>query len=159
RLLDRLIVAVIGPAEIQEAVGEGGTTLGEDGLQRYLLYPLGGGGVFTSRGEVWRRQRKLMAAVFSPAQIGGFAQGVVTSAQGGAETWKDGATLDMWRETTRITMAIAGMTLFGAETFSDADELGNALTVSLKWVADQQTSFLPIAQVTLLAGVEKVAPR
>ena len=58
----------------------------------------------------------------------------------------------MWRETTRITMSIAGLTLFGAETFSEADELGAALTTSLKWVDDQKTSVLPLVQMAVKEG-------
>src|SRR5437762_12921474 len=69
RLLDKLIVAVVGPAELQQALVEGGTTLEKDALQRYWLYPLAGEGLFTSRGKLWRRQRKLMAPIFPPAQI------------------------------------------------------------------------------------------
>ena len=35
---------------------------------RFALYPLGGEGLFTSRGNLWKRQRRLMAPLFHPGQ-------------------------------------------------------------------------------------------
>jgi cytochrome P450 len=159
RLLDKVVVVLTGPAALQQGLVEGAAALEKSSLTRYLLYPLAGEGLFTSRGKLWRRQRRLMAPIFPPAQIACFADCMVVSAQRGADTWTDGATVDLWRETTRITMAIAGMTLFGAETFSDADELGAALTESLRWIDDQKTTLLPLAQIALRDSLERFAER
>ncbi len=159
RLLDRVVVVATGPSAVQEVLVEGAACTEKSSLTRYLLYVLAGEGLFTSRGQLWRRQRKLMAPIFPPGQIARFADCMVTSAARGAGTWEDGAVVDVWRETTRITMAIAGMTLFGAETFSEADELGAALTTSLKWIDDQKTSVLPLVQMAVKEGLGAVAQR
>src|SRR5688500_6130359 len=37
---------------------------------RTTLYPLAGEGLFTSEGDLWRRQRKLMAPIFQHGQVG-----------------------------------------------------------------------------------------
>ena len=159
RLLDRMVVVVTGPAALQQALVEGAASTEKSSLTRYLLYILAGEGLFTSRGQLWRRQRKLMAPIFPPGQIARFAECMVTAAERGADTWKDGGVVDMWRETTRITMSIAGMTLFGAETFSEADALGAALTTSLRWVDNQKTSVLPVAQMAVKDALERLAER
>jgi cytochrome P450 len=52
-------------------------------------------------------------------------------------------------ETTRITMAVAGTTLFGIDTFDEADTLGQALTVALSWADYASTSLLVALQVEL----------
>lgn len=53
------------------------------------------------------------------------------------DTWQDGAVLDVCQEMTRITMAVAGKTLFDADRFDDADELGAAVRVVFAHVGEQ----------------------
>ena len=74
-----------------------------------------------------------MAPIFHPGIIEGFARDMTDSALRAVDQWRDGTTVDVAHEMMRITMAIAGKTLFSADTFSDADELGEALTVALTW--------------------------
>src|SRR5262249_18573060 len=69
------------------------------------------------------------------------------------KTWSDGQTVDVAHETTRITMAVAGKTLFDADTFSEADELGAALTTALSWAGSQASSLLLILQGRLRTGL------
>jgi cytochrome P450 len=159
RLLDKRVVVVTGPDLVQEVLVERAACIAKSSLTRYLLYPLAGEGLFTSRGELWRRQRRLMAPIFPPAKIAHFADGMVACAQRGADTWRDGETLDVARETARIAMNIAGKTLFGADTFSEADEIGDALTVALAWSGAQATSPLAIAQVTLSEALSRLSGR
>jgi cytochrome P450 len=118
RLLDKLVVVVTDPELVQEALVERAASLEKSSLTRYLLYPLAGEGLFTSRGELWRRQRRLMAPIFPPGKIAHFAESMVACAQRGADTWRDGETVDVARQTARIAMSIAGKTLFDADTFS-----------------------------------------
>lgn len=126
---------------------------------RGSLYPLAGEGLFTSEGELWKRQRKLMAPMFQQATIAGFARDMTDAAERAARTWKDGDVVDFARETTRITMAVAGKTLFDTDTFGDADELGDALTTTLEWVADVSASTTMIAQARASVGVDKLADK
>ena len=100
-------------------------------LVRIILYPLAGEGLFTSGGGLWRRQRRLMAPVFHHAKIDAFAETMVDSALRVCDGWSDGAQLDLARETTHITMAVAGRTLFGMDTLAESDALAAALTTAL----------------------------
>ncbi len=121
------------PDLVQEALVEKAKFFAKSDMLRFSLYPLAGEGVFTSNGELWRRQRKLMAPLFHPKALEQYAPDMVACTLRTMAEWRDGAELSLSAETTRITMAIAGKTLFGAETFSEAEGLGHALTVTLDW--------------------------
>src|SRR5262249_35000677 len=44
---------------------------------RFSLYPLAGEGLFTSRGELWRKQRRVMAPMFHPSKLAAFGPDMV----------------------------------------------------------------------------------
>lgn len=121
------------PEIVQEALVEKAKSFNKSDMLRFSLFPLAGEGIFTSNGELWRRQRKLMAPMFHPKALEAYAPDMVECAHRTVARWKDGEELALNVETTRLTMAIAGKTLFGADTFSEADALGHALTVTLDW--------------------------
>jgi cytochrome P450 len=101
---------------------------------RVLLHDLGGDGLFSSEGDLWRRQRKLMAPIFTPLALAQFAAAMRRTAERAADGMHDGQHLDLAHETTRIAMTVVGGALFGIDTFDEADALGEALTTALKWV-------------------------
>lgn len=107
---------------------------------RVLLHELGGQGLFVSEGELWRRQRKLMAPIFTPAALMQFADAMRRTAARAADEMKPGQSIDLAHETTRIAMTVVGEALFGIDTFDEADELGEALTTALGWVNGALTS-------------------
>jgi cytochrome P450 len=101
---------------------------------RLLLHDLGGQGLFTSEGELWRRQRKLMAPIFTPHALARFPEMMRQTATRCADQLVPGQTVDLAHEATRITMTVVGNALFGTDTFDEVDELGDALTIVLGWV-------------------------
>jgi cytochrome P450 len=121
------------PDVVQEALVEKAKHFDKSDMLRFTLFPLAGEGIFTSNGELWRRQRKLMAPLFHPKALEAYAPDMVACALRTIDRWRDGDELALNAETTRITMAVAGKTLFDADTFTEADELGHALTVTLDW--------------------------
>lgn len=124
---------------------------------RTALYPLAGDGLFTSEGQLWRRQRKLMSPMFRLRALSGYADAMAACAERAAMGWRDGEEIDASRETTRIAMSVAGKTLFDADTFSDADELGAALTTALEWVDDQISTPTLILQARLKTALLKAS--
>jgi cytochrome P450 len=121
------------PDLAQEALVEKAKWFAKSDMLRFSLFPLAGEGIFTSNGELWRRQRKLMAPLFHQKALEQYAPDMVACALRTVAEWRDGSELSLNTETTRITMAIAGKTLFGADTFTEAEGLGHALTVTLDW--------------------------
>jgi cytochrome P450 len=103
-----------------------------------------GNGLLTSEGSFHLRQRRLMQPAFHRERIAGYGQTMVEYADRLRRQWNDGATLDIAQEMMRVTLSIAGKTLFDVDVESQAAEVGDALTATLQsfW-----TLMLPFADV------------
>ncbi|MFO0614688.1 MAG: cytochrome P450 [Polyangiaceae bacterium] len=134
------------PALVQEVFVEKVRSFAKAAMTRFSIYPLAGEGLFSSDGELWRKQRKLMAPLFHPTQVDSYAGDMVECARRALARFHDGE-MAIARETTRITMSVAGKTLFDADTFDEADALGAALTVALDWGSENAGSPLAIGHI------------
>lgn len=133
RLRNVDVLVVSDPQMAHEVLVEKGRAFEKSAGTRLALYPLGGDGLFTSEGALWKRQRKLMAPMFRHEEIAGFAECMTGAAHRAAARLHDGDTIEVAKATTQIAMSIVGKALFDAETFDEADELGEALTTALGW--------------------------
>jgi len=131
------IVIANSPDTVHEVLVEKARFFEKSPVLRMALYPLVGEGLFTSEGELWKRQRKLMSPISQVSQIKHFAGVMGSCSSLVAASWRDGATVDIARETTHIAMNIAGRTLFDVDMSGEADEIGQALTVALEWTGEQ----------------------
>ncbi len=157
--LQRPVVFANSPASAHEILVEKARCFEKSPGIRLLLHYLAGDGLFTSEGDLWRRQRRLMAPLFQPSmmdQYTGFMHDVAARA---AATWKDGAAVDLAHEMTRITMGIVGKALFDSDTFDESDALGDALTVALAWADSQGASPRLVAQVAVIDALEAARGR
>src|SRR5882672_3793849 len=93
-----------------------------EGLQRAKRFL--GEGLVTSEGEFHLRQRRLTQPAFHRQRIAGYAATMVEYAARARDQWQAGAEMDMAREMMRVTLAIAGKTLFDADVEGEADEIG-----------------------------------
>ena len=153
------VVAVNGVAALYDVLVGKARLFQKSPMLRGALFPLAGDGLFTSEGALWKRQRKLMAPLFRKQDIARYGLDMGACAERAAASWADGETVDAARETTRIAMSVAGKTLFDADTFTDADELGEALTVALEWVNTQITSTTMMMQARLRTALLRAQPR
>jgi cytochrome P450 len=87
-----------------------------------------GDGLLTSEGELHTRQRRLAQPAFHRQRIGSYGAAMVAHAEAARARWRDGEELRLDREMVRLTLAIAGKTLFDADTEAQAAEVGTALT-------------------------------
>src|ERR1051325_770734 len=87
-----------------------------------------GNGLLTSEGSVHLRQRRLMQPAFHRDRIAAYARTMVEYADEMRRRWRDGATVDVAQEMMRVTLSIAGKTLFDVDVQSQAAEVGRALT-------------------------------
>jgi cytochrome P450 len=124
-----------------------------EGLQRAKR--LLGEGLLTSEGEVHLRQRRLAQPAFHRQQIAGYAATMVDYAARMRALWKDGESLEMWREMTHLTLAIAGKTLFDADVESEADEIGDALTTLMSLFSSTSLPFVHLIEKLPLPGVKR----
>jgi len=71
------------------------------------------------------------------------------------EEWRDGAELDIAREMMRLTLAIAGKTLFDADVETEADEIGEALNEAMEQFNNLTLPFAQLLQKLPLPSVRR----
>jgi cytochrome P450 len=113
-------------------------------VRRNAFGPVIGNGLFVSEGELHRRQRKTLAPAFQPRHIKSYANTMVTYGERAQVEWTDGEVVGINHEMIQITMSIIGKVLFDADVFTEADELGAAITVALEHVNYMFSHLLPI---------------
>jgi len=86
-----------------------------------------GNGLLTSEGDFWLRQRRLMQPAFHRERIAAYAETMVAEARALADSWRDAETRDVHADLMRVTLQIAGKTLFGASVAGVAPRVAQAL--------------------------------
>ncbi len=152
-------VFVNSPALLHEVLVEKARHFAKSTALRGAVRPIAGNGLFTSEGEIWRRQRKLMAPLFTVAQVARYADVAVGCAEDAAASLEEGSVVDVARLTTHMTMRVAGKTLFDLDTLEEADELGAALTELLRWANAATGSVAFVAQVLVVDAVTSLLER
>jgi cytochrome P450 len=109
-----------------------------------LLLPVLGNGLLTSEGDFWLRQRRLMQPAFQRQRIAGYGQSMVDRTLRMLDRWRDGETRDLHADMMRLTVEIAGETLFGADVAADAEEVGEVLDVVMHNFLARWESPLPL---------------
>jgi len=84
-------------------------------IVKSLLDPIIGRGLLTSDGDLWREQRRIVAASFSPAAVEAQRSKFVEAARLAIAGWSDGERRDMAAEATRTTMTVIALALFGGD--------------------------------------------
>jgi cytochrome P450 len=97
-------------------------------MARHVL----GEGLLTSEGSLWRRQRQLSQPAFARHRVDAYGPVMVELAERQMRGWSDGASLDLAREMTQLTLSIATVTLFGVDASDRADAVRDDLTFLLR---------------------------
>lgn len=90
-----------------------------------------GEGLLTSEGEFHLRQRRMIQPAFRPGQMSYYATHMTECADEFAREWEAGSTLDIHREMMRLTLLIAGRTLFGTSVREEVRTISDALSETL----------------------------
>jgi cytochrome P450 len=103
------------PDHVEQVLLGNAANYAKPDIVRTLLDPIIGRGLLTSDGELWRDQRRIVAASFSPAAVDAQRATFAGAAQAAAAQWADGEVRDMAAEATRTTMRIIALALFGGD--------------------------------------------
>ena len=124
------------------------------GLERIKI--LLGEGLLTSEDAVHLRQRRLMQPAFHRDRVAAYASTMVSCADRVRSGWSDGATLDVAREMSRLTLLIVGKTLFDTDVESQARDVGDAMSGLMNsfW-----TLMLPFGDTLERLPIPRLAPR
>ena len=104
--------------------------------------PILGNGLFSSDGDLWRRQRRMMQPAFHRVRIAAYGELMVAATQRMLAGWRPGEQRDLFQDMTRLTLAIVAKALFNADVEGDAAAVGKALTVGLEATNARLTSLL-----------------
>jgi cytochrome P450 len=99
------------------------------GLERARV--LLGNGLLTSEDAHHQRQRRLLQPAFHRDRVAGYAATMVTFAERYVSHWREAETRDISQEMAKLTLAIAGKTLFDTDVEDRADVIGSAVTQAL----------------------------
>jgi len=92
-----------------------------------------GEGLLTSEGELWRRQRRLAQPAFHRQRINEYAKTMVEQAEAHIRNWRAGDVREMADEMMALTLVIAVKTLFGTELTDEANRVGDAVTLLMRY--------------------------
>lgn len=106
---------VLDPDHVERVLLDNAANYVKPDIVRQLLDPIIGKGLLTSDAELWREQRRIVAASFSPAAVEAQRGKFVEAAQAAMSRWSDGEVRDMAAEATRTTMTIIALALFGGD--------------------------------------------
>lgn len=101
------------PADIESMFVEHAAVMGRDDYSRVLQRALGQG-LLTSDGELWKRQRKLAGAAFTPKRIKGYAEAMAGVTGRGLTRWRADSTVNLHEALSHLTMEVVADVLFGA---------------------------------------------
>lgn len=106
-----------------------------------------GQGLVTSEGELWRRQRRIANPSFHRRRVAVLTETMRTAAVDMCASWEplaDGREVDVAEEMMRVTLRIAGETLFGVDLSDDSGEVGGAVTEMLAFFKRRFAAPIPL---------------
>ncbi|MDJ0516573.1 MAG: cytochrome P450 [Trichodesmium sp. MO_231.B1] len=106
-----------------------------------------GQGLFSSEGEVWLRQRRLMQPAFHQKQLVKLHNVILNCVESLLLEWSEkpeGEIIDIAAEMSRLTLKIVSSTLFSIDISSKTDKLGQSLRIALEYVYYRMNSPLAL---------------
>jgi cytochrome P450 len=132
RVLGFTVHVLLNPESVQHVLLDNAANYVKPGIVKHLLDPIIGRGLLTSDGDLWREQRRIVAASFSPAAVdaqrGTFAEAACTV----MARWSQGEQRDMAAEATRTTMTVIAMALFGGDSRLTSEDSMRHITAAIE---------------------------
>lgn len=131
RLGNVVIVPITRPEHVQHVLIEGRgiyQKLGEIEPLRLLV----GQGLFSSEGEAWQSQRRLMQPHFTPKAVQRYASDMRAAVEQMLRRWSGRSEVEALFESMRMAMDVIGRTMFGVPEIGEAGPLGRAIGTALE---------------------------
>lgn len=115
KVLGFQVHVLLDPELVEHAVLTNAANYEKPAVAKTLLGPVIGRGLLTADGELWRGQRKIVAASFSPGAVELRRPVFSAASERAADDWRDGDVRDVAVDATRATMLIIAESLFSAD--------------------------------------------
>ncbi len=111
-----------------------------DVVRRFMI----GQGLLASTGDLWRRQRKLMAPFYTPKGVQAYADIMLKDGQRVLERWSgmNGRTVEIGEEMTFVTGAIILRAMFSMETDEAIIRMKKAVETMIGYAGSNQTGIV-----------------
>ena len=118
-------------------------------------------GLFTSEGELWRRQRRLIQPPFTAKGVQPFSKVMTDTTERMLEKWQRnaerGQALDVNQEMMRLAMNIIGKAMLSIDVGDEATETAQAFTIVLEDIAHRASSILDVPMFIPTAANRRLA--
>jgi len=124
------VLVVSHPEGVRHVLTENAANYEKGALQRRVLGPLLADGLLLTEGDVWRRARRILAPLFTPARTRVMAQRMAEVCRARVEGWRlegRARVLNIDSEMSGLTFDILSATLFSDELDGDAKGFEAAL--------------------------------
>jgi cytochrome P450 len=144
---------VVHPDDVQHVLLDNARNYGKDCFEYASLRLVLGGGLVTSDGELWRRQRKLAAPAFRPRSVAGFADSMARATEEMLGRWEGRANgleaFDLVPEMIGVALRIVGDALFGFDTAAVRETIAPAIAKCLYYAIGRAPWSLPLKYPTV----------
>lgn len=125
------VCVVSDPAAIRHVLIDNAANYRKDDLQQRLLGPGLAGGLLLAEDDMWRRQRHLLAPLFTPRMVAGFKPAMAQSAAWLVARWqrqRAGRIIDVSQDFSRVTLDVLERTIFPEGLGRNPSEFIHAVT-------------------------------
>lgn len=114
-----------------------------DMLREYLL----GQGLVVSTGELWQRQRRLLAPFFTPKGVQAYAELMLRDSEALADRWeglaRSGEPVEISQEMTVVTASIILKAMFSTQSVDEINEIKDAVETMIAYASQKMFGFQP----------------
>jgi cytochrome P450 len=140
-VLGHPVHVVLKPEWVQHVLLDNAPNYEKPRLVKRILAPTIGRGLLSSDGELWRAQRRIVAASFTPPAIDALVPVFAGVGRAMAETWEAG-TRDMAVEATSATMTVISHALFSGDERLTTREAMDHITAAMEGVGEARIQVL-----------------
>jgi cytochrome P450 len=141
---------LLDPDMVQHVLLDNPANYAKPDIVKSLLGPIIGRGLLTSDGDLWREQRRIVAASFSPAAVDAQQSKFVEAARSAMAGWTDGERRDMAAEATRTTMTVIALALFGGDPRLISEAAMNHIAAAIEGFSEaRMLALLRLPQIPL----------
>ena len=132
----------LNPDSIQRVLLDNAANYVKPRLVKTLLAPTVGRGLLSSDGGLWREQRRIVAASFTPPAVDALVPAFARAAEAASAEWRDGEEVDMAASSTATTMRVISDTLFAGDPRLTSHEAMDHISAALDGVSEARLQVL-----------------